>query len=600
MCQKFKKMEELSFVKGGEFLCHHTKNLNVFIPEEFTEEQRMIADMCQEFLEKEVFPILDRIDAQEKGLMPSLLKKTGELGLLGLSIPEEYGGYGQSFVTSMIAADVLGAGHSYAVAYSADTGIGTLPLLYYGSEELKQKYLPKIATGELLTAYCLTEPGAGSDANSGRTRATLSEDGKHYILNGQKMWITNGGFADLLTVFAKVDNDKILSCFLVERNTPGVTFGAEEHKMGIKGSSTVQIFFNDCKIPVENMIGKRGEGFRIALNILHIGRIKLGANVIGSMKRAINHSVQYANERKQFGTLISNFGAIKYKLAEQVIKTLANESALYRTSAYVDEKINEGVANGKRKEEAYLDALGEYAMEAAILKVFGSEALDYIVDEAVQIHGGMGYSAEMPVDRCYRDSRINRIFEGTNEINRLVIADQYLKLAKKSDSPILNIAKELVNQLEYLKPAQNHGDYFDYKAELIENFKKAIMIVQYTAYETLGKQYSTEQEIQMNISDMIIQTYVAESLLLRIKKLAKIKSEAEFTVYKDVLDVFIQESALAVYNSAIDAISSYASNDNYLKLHKAIQNLTTFEPVNVKEARRRIANKLIEDNMYKF
>ncbi len=600
MRQNYKTMEELSFLKGGEFLYHHAKNLNVFIPEEFTEEQRMIADMCQDFLEKEVFPILDRIDAQEKGLMPSLLKKTGELGLLGLSIPEEYGGYGQSFVTSMIAADILGAGHSYAVAYSADTGIGTLPLLYYGSEELKQKYLPKIATGELLTAYCLTEPGAGSDANSGRTRATLSEDGKHYILNGQKMWITNGGFADLLTVFAKVDNDKILSCFLVERNTPGVTFGAEEHKMGIKGSSTVQIFFNDCKIPVENMIGKRGEGFRIALNILHIGRIKLGANVIGSMKRAINHSVQYANERKQFGTLISNFGAIKYKLAEQVIKTLANESALYRTSAYVDEKINEGVANGKRKEEAYLDALGEYAMEAAILKVFGSEALDYIVDEAVQIHGGMGYSAEMPVDRCYRDSRINRIFEGTNEINRLVIADQYLKLAKKSDSPILNIAKELVNQLEYIKPTQNNGDYFEYKAELIENFKKAIMIVQYTAYETLGKQYSTEQEIQMNISDMIIQTYVVESLFLRIKKLAKIKSEAEFTVYKDVLDVFVQESALAVYNSAIDAISSYASNDNYIKLHKAILNLTTFEPVNVKEARRRIANKLIEENMYKF
>ncbi|MGQ9846674.1 MAG: acyl-CoA dehydrogenase family protein [Bacteroidales bacterium] len=593
-------MEVKNYLKGGEFIIHSAKFSDSFIPEEFSEEQRMIADMCQDFLEKEVFPNLDRIDAQEKGLMPSLLKKTGELGLLGLSIPEEYGGYGQSFVTSMIAADVLGAGHSYAVAYSADTGIGALPLLYYGSEELKQKYLPKIASGELLTAYCLTEPGAGSDANSGRTRAVLSEDGKHYILNGQKMWITNGGFADLLTVFAKVDNDKILSCFLVERNTPGITFGAEEHKMGIKGSSTVQIFFNDCKIPVENMIGKRGEGFRIALNILHIGRIKLGANVIGAMKRAINHSVQYANERKQFGTLISNFGAIKHKLAEQVIKTYTNEAALYRTSAYVDEKINEGVANGKKKEEAYLEALGEYAMEAAILKVFGSESLDYIVDEAVQIYGGMGFSAEMPVDRCYRDSRINRIFEGTNEINRLVIADQYLKMAKKSDSPIFTKAKELYDAIESLQPITNTGDYFENKINIIENFKKAILLTQYRAYETLGKQYSGEQEIQMNISDMIIQTYTAESLLLRVKKLAGIKTESEIGIYKDILDVYIQTAALKIYSSAIEAISSFADDVEYKKLTKAIQCLTSFIPVNVKNARRRIADKLIEDNRYNF
>lgn len=592
-------MEVKNHLNGGEFLIHNAKFSNSFIPEEFSEEQRMIADMCQDFLEKEVFPNLDRIDAQEKGLMPSLLKKTGELGLLGLSIPEEFGGYGQSFVTSMIAADVLGAGHSYAVAYSADTGIGTLPLLYYGSDELKQKYLPQIASGELLTAYCLTEPGAGSDANSGRTRAVLSEDGKHYILNGQKMWITNGGFADILTVFAKVDNDKILSCFLVERNTPGVTFGAEEHKMGIKGSSTVQIFFNDCKIPVENMIGKRGEGFRIALNILHIGRIKLGANVIGSIKRAINHSVQYANERKQFGQLISNFGAIKYKLAEQVIRCFANESALYRTSAYVDEKIHNEMEKGKKKEEAYLEAIGEYALEAAVLKVLGSDVLDYVTDEAVQIHGGMGFSAEMPVDRCYRDSRINRIFEGTNEINRLVVADQYLKMAKKSDSPIFTMAKELYNSIDTIQPA-NANDYFDYKVELIENFKKAVLLTQYCAYETLGKQYSGEQEIQMNISDMIIQAFASESLMLRVKKLTNIKSESEIVVYKDMLDAYVQEAALKIYASAIEAISSFANENEYLKLQKALHNLTSFKPINSKDARRRIADKLIEDNIYKF
>lgn len=593
-------MELKSHLRGGEFIIHDAKMSTSFIPEEFNEEQRMISDMCTDFLDKEVFPNLDRIDAQEKGLMPTLLKKAGELGLLGLSIPEEYGGFGQSFVTSMIAADVLGAGHSFAVAYSAHTGIGTLPLLYYGSEELKQKYLPKLASGELLSAYCLTEPGAGSDANSGRTRAVISEDGKYYIINGQKMWITNGGFADVFTVFAKVENDKILSCFLVERNTPGVSFGAEEHKMGIKGSSTVQIFFNDCKIPIENMIGKRGEGFRIALNILHIGRIKLGANVIGSMKRAINHSVQYANERKQFGTFISNFGAIKYKLAEQVIKTFANESALYRTSFYIDEKINEDIANGIKKEEAYLKALGEYAMEAAILKVFGSESLDYIVDEAVQIYGGMGFSAEMPVDRCYRDSRINRIFEGTNEINRLVIADQYLKLAKKSHSIIFSKAKELYDNIDNIKPPIFGNDYFDNKITLIENFKKAILITQYSAYETLGKQYSSQQEIQINISDMIIQTFIAESLLLRVKKLNTIKTNAEIDVYKDILDVFTQEAALEIYSHAIDAICSFTSGNEYSKLQNAIFNLTTFEPINIKEARRRIADKLIDDNIYKF
>ncbi len=593
-------MEVKNSLKGGEFLIHDVKFSNVFVPEEFSEEQRMIAGMCQDFLEKEIFPNLDRIDEKEKGLMRSLISKTGELGLLGLSIPEEYGGYGQSFVTSMLAADVLGAGHSYAVAYSAHTGIGTLPLLYYGSEELKQKYLSKMATGEYAVAYCLTEPGAGSDANSGRTRAVLSDDGKYYILNGQKMWITNGGFADVLTVFAKIDNDKILSAFLVERTFPGVTFGAEEHKMGIKGSSTVQIFFNDCKVPVENMIGKRGEGFRIALNILHIGRIKLGANVIGSLKRSIMHSVNYANERKQFGSFISSFGAIQYKLAQQVIKTFATESAVYRTSAYVDEKINEGVASGKKKEQANLEALGEYAMEAAILKVFGSESLDYIVDEAVQIFGGMGFSAEMPVERGYRDSRINRIFEGTNEINRMVIADQFLKMAKKSDSPIFAKAKEIYASIDTIKPIDFEGDYFDKKATVIENFKKLVLLIQYRAYETLGKAYSNEQEVQMNISDMIIQLYAAESLMLRVKKLKNIKSETESGIYVDMLDAFMQDAALEIYRSGIDAITSFASGEEYSKLLHALQIFTQVENINVKESRRRVAHKLIEDNRYNF
>ena len=491
--------------------------------------------------------------------------------------------------------------YSFAVAFSAHTGIGSLPILYYGSEEQKTKYLPKLASGEYAGAYCLTEPNAGSDANSGKTKAVLSEDGKHYILNGQKMWITNGGFADVLTVFAKIDNDKILSAFIVERNFPGVSFNPEEKKMGIKGSSTVQIFFNDCMVPVENMLGKRGEGFRIALNILHIGRIKLGANSLGAGRRAIMHSVNYANERKQFGTHIANFGAIKYKLSEQVIRQFVSEGAVYRTSKYVDETIKMHIADGMEKAQAYLEALGEYAMEAAILKVLGSENLDYIVDEAVQIHGGMGFSAEMPVDKAYRDSRINRIFEGTNEINRLVASDMFLKMAKKANCELFSFSRSIYDTLNDIQEdSTSVTGYFEKKYFYVENLKKAVILMLGKAYDSICKQYSTEQEIMMSISDMLIHLYAAESLVLRVEKLQGIKSEQEFPVYKDICDVFLYEAASSIYKSAMDALNSFATGEEYTKIMNGLRKLTTVEQVNLKEARRRIASKLIEDNTYRF
>jgi alkylation response protein AidB-like acyl-CoA dehydrogenase len=588
-------------IKGGEFIIRHTEADEIFIPEDFNEEQRMIAQSCQDFLDTEVIPKLDRLDAHEEGLMPKILKKAGELGLLGISIPEEYMGFGQDFTTSMLVADTLGAGYAFSVAYSADTGIGTLPIMYYGNETQKQKYLPELATGELLGAYCLTEPGAGSDANSGKTKAVLNAAGTHYLLNGSKMWITNGGFADILTVFAKIDDDRILSAFIVERNFPGVTFNTEEHKMGIKGSSTVQIFFNDCEVPVENLLGNRGDGFRIALNILNLGRIKLGANVIGASKTAINQSVQYSNERKQFKTLISNFGAIKYKLAQQVIKAFANETAVYRMSKNVDDAVKRNIANGMEKGQANVEAQREFAIEAALIKVFGSEMLDYVVDEGVQIHGGMGYSSETPIERGYRDSRINRIFEGTNEINRNVTADTLIKKGQKGELAIFEEAAKITELIKNVPDSpQFKGDYYEDVKITVMNFKAVFLMLVDAAQNHFGRNLAREQEVLFNFADIIMESYVAESVLLRVKRLESVKNADTHKLYKDILNVYLFDSANIVYKQGLEAIYSFVDEAEQCKYIKALRCFTKVKPTNVKEARQRIANKLIEDNKYMF
>jgi len=594
-------MEEKKLITGGEFLVKETSPEDVFIPEELDEEQRMIGESCKDFLETEVFPVVDRIDAQEEGLMRSLLEKSGELGLLGISIPEEYEGFGQNFITAMYSSEVLGAGYSYAVAYSCHTGIGTLPILYYGNEEQLAKYVPKLATGELIGAYCLTEPGAGSDANSGTTKAVLSEDGKHYIVNGAKMWITNAGFADVFTVFAKIDNDRVLSAFILERDYEGITFNPEEKKLGIKGSSTRQIFFNDVKVPVENMLGKRGEGFRIALNILHMGRIKLGANVIGSAKMAIDQSVQYANERKQFNCLISQFGAIKYKLAEQVIRTFATECSVYRASKALDDAITHSVANGDDKGRDTMEAFNKFAVEAAAMKVYGSEALDYVVDEGVQIHGGMGFSAEMFIDKGYRDSRINRIFEGTNEINRLLLVDSILKKAAKKVLPVMELAEKAFEEVKAMNgvPAPAEG-WFEEKDQYVANQKKVVLMLLKAATEKFNRTLVTEQEILSNISDCIIQVYVAESVVLRLKKMEAMKGEEACKIYRDMADVFVYDTAARIAKFARDTTYSFAYGEVRDLLEKGINNFTWVAGVNVKEARRRIADQLIDENKYCF
>ncbi len=594
-------METKAAIKGGEFLIKNVSYEDVFIPEEFDEEQLMIAETCTDFIESEVAPNFDALDNHEEGLLPSLLKKSGELGMLGISIPEELEGFGQSFLTSMRANEAVGSAYSFSVAFMAHTGIGTLPLLYYGNEEQLQKYVPSLASGEMLAAYCLTEPGAGSDANAGKTKAVLTEDGKHYVLNGQKMWITNGGFADLLTVFAKIDNDRVLSAFLVESKWDGITMNPEEHKMGIRGSSTRQIFFNDVKVPVENLLGRRGEGFRIALNILHIGRIKLGATVIGGMRRAINYSVNYANERKQFGSLIAEFGAIKHKMGEQVVKMFATESAVYRASKDVEDTIESLKEQGTSYGASNIEGVAEYEPECALLKVYGSESLDYIVDEMVQIYGGMGFSSEAPADRSYRDSRINRIFEGTNEINRLITVDAIMKKGMKHKISLYEAARELLEKPDSLKPLdETETDYYALKHAYVNNLKKAALVLIPAVSDKFGRKLMFEEEILMNISDMIMNVYVLESTLLRVEKLDKAGLKSNIDIYKDILDVLTHNMGQRITASGLDAIGSFAEGDDLNKLTDALHTLTKILPSNVKESRRRIADKLIDDGVYRF
>jgi len=586
-------------VKGGEFLIKETSFQDVFIPEEFDEEQQMIAQTCRDFLAAEVWPNLDRIDSQEEGLMPALMDKSGELGMLGVSIPEEYGGFGKNFNTSMLVAEIVGAGHSFAVAFSAHSGIGTLPILYYGNEEQKAKYIPKLGTAEWKAAYCLTEPNSGSDANSGKTKATLSEDGKHYLITGQKMWITNGGFADIFVVFAKIEDDANLTAFIVEREFGGITMNPEEHKMGIKGSSTRQVFFNDCPVPVENMLSDRQNGFKIAVNILNIGRIKLAASALGASRSVINTAINYSNERIQFDRPISKYGAIRYKLAEMATKAYAIESATYRAGQNIDDAYDELVAAGMDKSKAKLKSTEQFAVECAILKVWGSEALDYTVDEGVQIYGGMGFSADAPMDRAYRDSRINRIFEGTNEINRLLTVDMMLKRAMKGEldlmTPATAVAAELMSIPDF---GEEDETLFAAEKKILQNLKKATLMVAGAAVQKLMMSLSKEQEILMNIADMAGYVYVAESTMLRTEKLVSLRGAEACEGQLNMMKIYFVEAVDALQKAGKEALWAFAEGDELRMMLIGLKRFTKMEPFNVKNSRQLVAQQLIAANKY--
>ena len=585
---------------GGEWIISESHPEQTFIREDFNEEQKMVLEMCHQFLNTEVLPIIDRIDKLEPGLMPSLVQKAGEQGLLSTSLPEEYGGLAKDFITSTLVNEGLGGGFSFSVAIAAHTGIGTLPILYFGTPEQKQKYIPKLGSGEWKGAYGLTEPNSGSDALSAKTTAKLSEDGKYYILNGQKCWITNGGFADVYTVFAKIDGEKFTG-FIVERGMEGFTQGPEEHKMGIKGSSTVQLYFQDCKVPVENLLGEIGKGHLIAFNILNIGRLKLCAAALGGARRSADTAAAYAKTREQFKIPIAKFGAIRHKIAEMAIRIWVADAALYRTAFWVQDKEDELLASGKTFAEALLGAAEEYAIECSMLKVFGSEVLDFVVDEGVQIHGGNGFSDEYLISKAYRDSRINRIYEGTNEINRLLTVDMVLKRAMKGKldlmGPAMTVQKELMSIPDF--GAGEEGD-FAKELKYIAQFKKAILMVAGAAVQKLMMQLEKEQEVLMNIADMAIETFHAESALLRTMKLAGQKGLEAVSIERDVMQTYLYDAADRINKAGKDALNSFASGDELNMMHIGLKRFTKVAPFNSKDARRRICDKVLADPNYFF
>lgn len=592
--------EQSNALRGGEFLIRETSADAIFIPEEWTEEQLMMKQMTLDFVEQRIIPNLERIEQQEDGLVPKLMEEAGELGLIGSSVPEELGGMGLDFKSTMLITEAIGGAHSFSVSFSAHTGIGTLPILYYGNDKQKKQWIPGLASGQLKGCYCLTEPSAGSDANNGKTTAKLTEDGQHYLINGQKMWITNGGFADVMIVFAKIDADENLTAFIVDGHAEGISKNPEEKKMGIKGSSTRQIFFNDVKVPIENLLYERQKGFKIAVNILNIGRIKLGGAVLGAAKDACTHAIRYANEREQFGRPISKYGAIRYKLAESAIRLFTKESALYRATQNIDDAIAALKAGGMEHGEATLQGIADFAPECAMMKVLGSEVLDYVVDETVQIHGGMGYSAETRAELAYRDARINRIFEGTNEINRMLTVDMILKKAMKGEidlmTPAMAISAELTGVPNMSLPAT---DIFEKQLDYVRNFKKAILMVAGSAAQKLMMSLGKEQEILMSIADMAIWAYTAESTVLRVQKLRKLRgTDADLSVQEAIMRVYTYEASEWIHSAGKEALLAFAEGDELKMMLMGMKRFAKTEDFNTKEARQLIAMHLINKNSY--
>lgn len=591
----------MATLKGGEFLIKQIPANEIFSIEELNEEQKMLRDSAKEFIDREVVPQKERFEKKDYALTEETMRKLGEMGMLGISVPEEYGGLGMGFVTTMLACDYIsGATGSLATAYGAHTGIGTLPIVLYGTEDQKKKYLPDLATGTKFGAYCLTEPDAGSDANSGKTRAKLSEDGKHYIINGQKMWISNAGFADTFTLFAKIDDDKNITGFIINRseleNPESLTFGEEEHKLGIRASSTRQVFFNDMKIPVENLLGERNNGFKIALNALNVGRIKLAAACLDAQRRILNHSIQYSNERKQFGVSISTFGAIRKKIAEMATGVFVSEAGSYRGAKDIQDKIDELVAGGMDHQAAELKGVEEFAVECSILKVFVSDLAQHTADEGIQVYGGMGFSEDTPMESAWRDSRISRIYEGTNEINRLLAVGMLIKRAMKGEldllSPAMAISKELMGIPSFEVP--DYSEFMSEEKAIIANLKKVFLMVSGAALQKYMMDIEKQQHLLLNASEILNQIYMAESAVLRVEKHFSPDSVqaamAQLNLYKAVEKIIV---------AAKEGIISFAEGDEQRMMLSGLRRFTKYaNHPNVVALTEKVAAHYIEKGAY--
>ena len=578
---------------GGGFLLEDCQPEDVFTPEEFSEEQRAFAQTTEEFVENEVVPHIEDLEHQKEGLMPSLLRKAGELGMLGVDVPEAYGGMGLDKVSSTLITESISRYGSFSTAYGGHNGIGTLPIVYFGTEEQKKKYLPKLCSGEWVGCYALSEAEAGSDALAAKCRADLSDDGKHYVLNGQKMWITNGGFADVFIVFAKIGGEQF-SCFIVEKGTPGFTLGAEEKKLGIKGSSTVPLFFDNAKVPAENLLHEAGRGHIVAFNTLNQGRFKLGAGAIGGGKRAMAEAIKYAKERKAFGKAIAEFGLIQHKLAEMAILTFVGETMLYRTAGLIDGAL----AGSKDDPQQAMNALEEYAIESSINKVYCSEILDYIVDEFVQVLGGYGYHEEYPAARAYRDSRINRIFEGTNEINRLLIVDMLFKRAMKGKLALLPAAKGVADELMSATPSLSAPATETLAAEeaLVAAAKKAFLFAAGVAAQKYMTRLGEEQEIVGALADVVMDVFASESCLLRARKIAAGNGKADLAAA--MTQVFVHDALDRVEKNARTVLAACEEGDMLRTQLAMLRRLLKREPVNSVALRRQVAAAVIEQGRY--
>ncbi len=594
-------LTEQKVLKGGEFLVKDSNYQEMFIPEDFNEEQLMVKETVRSFVHQEILPVVDRIEKLEEGLIPSILDKFAELGLLGTHMPVEFGGSVLDYITNTLIGEEVGPSGSFSVSYNAHTGIGMLPILYYGTEAQKQKYLPKLITGELKSSYCLTEPSSGSDALSAKSTAVLNPEGTHYILNGQKMWITNAGFADIFTVFAQVEGDKFTG-FILEKGMAGFTLGAEEKKLGIKGSSTRQIFMENVKVPVENLLGEVGKGHLIAFNVLNTGRFKLGASCLGGCKKITEIGIQYANEREQFKVPISSFGAIQYKIAEQAIRCFVTETAVYRTAQLIQHGEIHFKESGLDFAKSKLQAAEEYALECSIIKIIGSETLDYVVDETVQIFGGMGYSEEGVVARAYRDSRINRIFEGTNEINRMVMLSTILKSAMKGELDLMTPGMAVQNELmNGVAPAEVFTGEYASEQQAVANFKKVlIMLLGSAAQQAMGGQLNlkTEQEILLNLADIITEIFIAESTLMRVMKIDENYPDKDINLYHAILRTHLHDATSRITKQATDAIASFIAPEMQGAFISGLRKFTKYPLQNVKENRRKIAGVLIAAGEY--